>query len=172
MVDLFAVLMLPDAGDVLQGIKRGILELSDLILVNKADGPREESALQAVEQYRNALAITGNEHSGVIVRACSARDRSSVGACWQDISETVAVRKKDSRFEQRRQSQLRDWIRSVAEDSLLQLLHDDRELSGLLDNLEQDAREGKTTPLLAGLTFRDRVIREITGGNPESGIPL
>jgi len=172
MVDLFAVLMLPDAGDILQGIKRGILELSDLILVNKADGPREESALQAVEQYRNALSITGNEQSGVIVRACSAHDRSSVGACWQDISKTLAIRKKDSRFDQRRQSQLRDWIRSVAEDSLLQLLHDNRELSGLLDNLELDARKGKTTPLRAGLTFRNRVIREITGGNTDSGIPL
>ncbi len=172
MVDLFAVLMLPDAGDVLQGIKRGILELSDLILVNKADGPREESALQAVEQYRNALSITENEESGVIVRPCRAHDRNSVGACWQDISDTLAIRKKDSRFDQRRQSQLRDWIRSVAEDSLLQLLHDNRKLSALLDSLEQDAREGTATPLRAGLTFRDRVIREITDGEPDSGIPL
>jgi len=172
MVDLFAVLMLPDAGDVLQGIKRGILELSDLILVNKADGSREESALQAVEQYRNALSITGNEDSGIVVRACSARDQNSVVACWQDISESLSTRKKDSRFEQRRQSQLRDWIRSVAEDSMLQLLHDDRELSGLLNDLEQDARTGKTTPLRAGLMFRDRVIREITDGNTKSGIPL
>lgn len=172
MVDLFAVLMLPDAGDVLQGIKRGIMELADHILVNKADGPRKESALQAVEQYRNALAITGNEQSGITVRACSAHDRSSVGACWQNISETLTMRKKDSRFERRRQSQLRDWIRSVAEDSMLQLLHDNRQLSALLDNLEQQARAGKTTPLRAGLTFRDRVISEITRGNTESGIPL
>ena len=172
MVDLFAVMLLPDAGDVLQGIKRGIMELSDVILVNKADGPRRESAAQAVQQYRSALEITGGEQSGIIIRACSAHERSSVTACWQDMTESLDARRKDSRFEQRRRSQLRQWIRSVAEDSLLQLLQEDRKLSALLDGLEKEASEGKTTPLRAGLVYRNRVMTEIAGRDAASGVPL
>ncbi len=172
MTDLFIVLMLPNAGDVLQGIKRGILEMSDIILVNKADGTRREAAAEAAEQYRNALQITDVDGSGTTVRTCSALDRASVNECRRVASEMLSTRKEDSSFDEKRRTQLRQWIRSLAEDSLLQLLEDDRGFPGMLDELEREISEGKTTPLRAGLSLRNRIIREIGRWNSKSGLPL
>lgn len=171
MTDLFIVLLLPHAGDALQGIKRGILELSDIILVNKADGPRMDAALQTVEQYRNAVQILGDGSPETIVRPCSALERTSVGECWQAAGEMLSTRKEDTRFDQRRRTQIRQWIRSTAEDSLLQLLDEVQDASGMLDELERDIREGKTTPLRAGLSVRDRIISEAGRRKPDSGLP-
>ena len=172
MVDLFAVLMLPNAGDSLQGIKRGILEMADIILVNKADGSMKEAAEQAANEYRSAMNLTEAGGSGKAVLTCSATDHESVRNCRQHLTGELTKRKKDSRFDERRRSQLLHWIRSLAEDSLQQILQDDNASRSILDQLAGEVHKKNITPLHAGLAFRREVIAELVRQDSRNKIPF
>ncbi len=172
MVDFFAVLMLPNAGDSLQGIKRGILEMADAILVNKADGGMREAALHAVNEYQSAMELSESRESGIIIRSCSALDCITVRSCWQELAAALADRKKDNRFDNRRRDQLRHWIRSLAEDSLMQILQDDRNSQKFLEELAAEVDSGNTTPLRAGLAFRKKVVSGLVDQDERNRMPI
>jgi LAO/AO transport system kinase len=116
--DLFLLLMLPGAGDSLQGIKRGIMELADMIAVNKADGPMKPLADQARRELESALALmpAGQETP---VHVCSALDGTGVAEIWQAIADRLTFESLSGQTAGRRQRQIREWLRRVVEERVL-----------------------------------------------------
>ena len=107
MVDIFLVLLLPAGGDELQGIKKGIIEMADLIIVNKADGELKKSAEITQREYKNAIHIINksriNEDIGVVV--CSSLNQSGFENVWKYILKFINIRKKNNDFMNERNSQ-------------------------------------------------------------------
>ncbi len=122
MTDCFLVLMLPNAGDELQGIKKGILELADLLVVNKADGDQEALARHAQQTYRQALRLmtSGQAEWKPPVLTISALKRQGLSDLWQAIREFETTRKSSGAWEQNRRSQQHRWFWSLVEEALLQ----------------------------------------------------
>jgi LAO/AO transport system kinase len=153
MVDCFLVLMLPGAGDELQGIKRGILELADVIAVNKADA-NPEAARNAKRDYSAALRVMhgagGGEHGNwqVPVLLISAQTGDSVELLWTKVQEHRASLQQSGRFEQKRREQLRGWMWSMVERRVLAALHEHPDVRKLAPQLESDVLAGKLTPTL------------------------
>ena len=108
MVDFFLLLMLAGAGDELQGIKRGIMEMADALVINKADGDNLPKAKGAASQYRAALKLFPKNDNGwdVPVEVCSARECFALDKVWQIIKDFVALTKGNGSFEKTRNEQL------------------------------------------------------------------
>jgi LAO/AO transport system kinase len=152
MVDCFLVLMLPGAGDELQGIKRGILELADVIAVNKADAA-PESARNAKRDYSAALRVmhgAGGDDGGwqVPVLLMSAQTGDGIDVLWAKLQEHRDAMRSSGRFEQKRRGQLRSWMWSMVERRVLAALHEHPDVSKLAPGLETDVLEGRLTPTL------------------------
>lgn len=112
MVDFFLVLMLAGAGDELQGIKRGILEMADLIAINKTDGGNVEAAKRAKQEYQNALSLFPDQPSGwkPVVKTCSSLDGSGLEVIWDEVKSYITFTKKNGHFETHRKEQAIDWM--------------------------------------------------------------
>ena len=108
MVDFFLLLMLAGAGDELQGIKRGIMEMADALVINKADGDNLPKAKGAASQYRAALKLFPKNDNGwdVPVEVCSARECFALDKVWQIIQDFVALTRGNGSFERTRNDQL------------------------------------------------------------------
>jgi LAO/AO transport system kinase len=150
MTDCFLALMLPGAGDELQGIKRGLLELVDVLAVNKADGPTRPAAELAAEQYRQALqALAGRHGEPPPVLTCSALTGEGVGAVWE------AVRRRHERLaaggglaERRRRQNLR-WLWALVEDRLRQAVHASPAVQAVRGDLEREVLAGSVPAAVA-----------------------
>jgi LAO/AO transport system kinase len=155
MVDFFLVLTLAGAGDELQGIKRGIVELADMIAINKADGPNANAAKTARGDYASALAIVGAQREGwrVPVHICSALERTGIDTLWDKIEEHRALTTNNGARARRRQAQVRGWMWRAIDDALIGALRANAEVKERADQLERDVIEGRTTPTLAARTL-------------------
>src|SRR5690606_10817130 len=124
MVDFFLVLMLPNAGDELQGIKKGILELVDLIAVNKADGTNVEAANRAARQYEMALRYVRPAGAAwqVPVLTCSALEGRGLDRIWKKIREHAELMEKSGERQARRDQQLLSWTWALVEEAILSRL--------------------------------------------------
>jgi LAO/AO transport system kinase len=151
MVDFFLVLMLAGAGDELQGIKKGVLELADAIVINKADNDNIKKAQQARKQYENALHLLRPSSAvwSPPVQTCSALEHSGIDRVWDMI---LSHRKKTmmaSEFNVKRKKQSLDWMWSLVEEALQERFeknqHVKRELPGVLAAVEK----GETSPTVA-----------------------
>ncbi len=145
MVDCFVALMLPGAGDELQGIKKGLLELADLIVVNKADGAGLEAAARAARTYADALRIvepTSPSWRAPVVTA-SALEGHGIAEVWALIERHRAVMEASGERAQRRRAQAVRWFESLLEDRLLALLKADPEIAALLPGLVAAVAEGR-----------------------------
>ena len=151
MTDCFLALMLPGAGDELQGIKRGIVELADLILINKADDDMVELAGRAAAEYRNALRLLHPRSPSwkVEVRSCSARDGAGIADAWETVLRHHDMLKSTSEFTARRSAQARDWMWSDVSDNLVEALKSDPEVREQLSKLEAATSEGRMPPTIA-----------------------
>ena len=120
MVDAFLLLTLAGAGDQLQGIKRGIVEMADVIAVNKADGDNRSAAETARVDYERALELLSapDEEWVVPVHTCSAETGDGLDEVWASVEEYCAFTKRTGRFETRRREQARHWIDQTIEDAL------------------------------------------------------
>jgi LAO/AO transport system kinase len=149
MTDCFLALMLPGAGDELQGIKRGLLELVDVIAVNKADGPTRTAAEFAAEQYRMALQSLAGRHGDMpAVLTCSALQQQGIDAVWEAVERRQArLTARGELAEQRRRQNLR-WLWELVEDQLRQAVHRHPAVRALQDDLERDVLAG-TVPAAA-----------------------
>ena len=151
MVDFFLVLMLPGAGDELQGIKKGILELADLIAVNKAEGPNDLRARAAANDYANALHLitppTAIWQPPVVV--CSGLANQGLTAIWAQIQRHREALEATGDWANRRQGQQLRWMWSMVEDRLMTALRSHPGVAGELPDLEQQVRDGKITATLA-----------------------
>jgi LAO/AO transport system kinase len=124
MTDMFLLMLLPGGGDELQGIKRGIVELADLVLVNKADGELANAALRSASDYQNALQFLHSRSAQwrVPVQTCSALHGERVSEVWQTVVDYFAVLSRYNRLAVRRGQQALDWMWRETADSLVESL--------------------------------------------------
>jgi LAO/AO transport system kinase len=149
MTDCFLSLMLPGAGDELQGIKRGLLELVDVIAVNKADGPTRSAAGLAAEQYRSALqSLAGRHDDPPQVLTCSALQREGVDAVWEAVEGRHGKLGASGELAERRRRQNLRWLWALVEDRLRQAVHTHPAVRAVSDELEREVLAG-TTPAAA-----------------------
>jgi LAO/AO transport system kinase len=149
MTDCFLALMLPGAGDELQGIKRGLLELVDVIAVNTADGPTRSAAELAAQQYRLALElVAGRQGEAPPVLTCSALEQQGVDAVWGALERQHAELAATGALAERRQRQNLRWLWALVEGQLRQAVHADPAVRAIRDGLERDVLAG-TTPAAA-----------------------
>jgi len=155
MVDLFLVLVAPGGGDELQGLKRGIMELADLVVVNKADGALAETAAHTAADYSAALHLVRPRLAGWTPRVltCSALTGAGIREVWDAVVEfgdAVSGELADLRA-----SQNRDWMWSEVTDSLLDALTADDAAADLARRLEREVAAGTTTPAAAARAVVD-----------------
>lgn len=119
MVDFFLVLMLPNAGDELQGIKKGILELSDLMVINKADGDYISKATQSQAQYQSAIELFRHKDFWKTeVMTCSALFNENIESIYIKINEFISVSKNNGQFEKVRMEQQLNWFKHLISEIL------------------------------------------------------
>lgn len=152
MVDFFLVLMLPGAGDELQGIKKGVLEVADMIAVNKADGENGlRRAQAAAQEYKNALHImtplSPNWRPPVVT--CSGLENQGLTEIWHLIEDHRIKLTASGELQEKRMGQQVRWMYAMIEGRLMARLHGQKEIATRLKTLEADIRVGKTTPTLA-----------------------
>jgi LAO/AO transport system kinase len=157
MTDMFLLLLLPGGGDELQGIKRGIMELADLVLINKADGDLKSLAGRAAADYRSALRLLHPRSADwtVEVQTCSALDGAGISTAWETALRHRDVLKASGQFSERRAAQARDWLWSEVNDSLVAALQSDPEVRSHIPELEAAASEGRIPPTLAARQLLD-----------------
>ena len=155
MVDFFLMLMLPNAGDSLQGIKRGIMELADFILVNKADGSYRKRAESAARDLQNALHLVRPKYKGYTteVALCSALDQTGIDEAWKKLNEYTARLKTDGLFAENRERQLIHWTRRLTEELLLSELWGSEEVGRVWNRQIAAIQQGTSTPVKAGRTL-------------------
>jgi LAO/AO transport system kinase len=151
MTDMFVLLQLPGGGDELQGIKRGIMELADLILINKADDELKALAGRSAADYRNALRLLHPRSANwkVEVRTCSARDGDGIAEVWDLVLHHRNVHQETGELKIRRSAQARDWMWSEVGDNLLAALQSDPAVREQIPRLEAAASEGRIPPTIA-----------------------
>jgi LAO/AO transport system kinase len=151
MVDVFVVVGIPGAGDELQGIKRGLLELADVIAVNKADGDQVERANRAAVEYRTALHIlaAGNPNWSPVVLTVSARDNAGLDELWEKVEERHAALGSSGALQARRAEQAVSWMREIFEQRLLAAFKGGKEVSRRWSDMERKVRAGEITPTAA-----------------------
>jgi LAO/AO transport system kinase len=149
MTDCFLALMLPGAGDELQGIKRGLLEMVDVIAVNKADGPTRPAAELAAQQYRQALgSLAGRHDDPPAVLTCSALRNEGVEEVWGAVERRHArLAARGELAERRRRQELR-WLWALVEDGVRRAVQGHSGVMAIRDGLEQEVLAG-TTPASA-----------------------
>jgi len=150
MVDFFLLLLLPGAGDELQGMKRGVMEMSDLIAVNKADVDRRRTAL-AVHECRSALNLFPAPASGWIpqVVACSALTGEGIPQIWDAVLEHQGLLESRGLLAEMRREQVRTWMHAMIEERLLKLFREHPAVRARLPELEQEVVEGRLSAFRA-----------------------
>lgn len=150
MVDMFVVLLLPAGGDDLQGIKRGVIELADLIVVNKADGDLKAIAHRSAADYQHALRMLRSPTAGWTpeVTTCSAQTGEGVLELWQIVERFFkAVGEKG--VARRRAEQARAWMWNEVGETLLSELRKHPDVKRLVTGLEREVENGRSTPAAA-----------------------
>ena len=151
MVDFFLVLLLAGGGDDLQGIKKGIIEIADMIAINKADGDNIKRAEQAANEYRGALQIF-TPHGAIWhppVMTVSGRDNRGLDALWAKVLEHRDVMQKTGAFTARRQAQAVAWMRDMIEARLMGALKSNPRVAAELPEIEREVGAGTLLPTLA-----------------------
>lgn len=151
MVDFFLLLMLAGAGDELQGIKRGIMEMADAIVINKADGDNIPKAELAAREYKNALHLFPASPSGwsPIVLTASAASGSGIPEIWQMAENYIAITKNSGYFNARRREQSLQAFTDTVEESIRQRFYRDEKVAFLLQSIKQDILKGRMSPYAA-----------------------
>lgn len=151
MVDFFLLLMLAGAGDELQGMKRGIMELADALVITKADGDNQAVANRARVEYQNALHLfppTGTGWSPPVL-TCSALTNSSIMTIWSTIQAHQAITTQNGYKDRRRQDQQLAWFRSLLRQQLERRFYEQPDLRNQLENTEEQVRNGTLLPTSA-----------------------
>ncbi len=155
MVDFFLLLMLAGAGDELQGIKRGIMEMADAILINKADNDNITAANLAKNAYKNALHLfPANENNWTPkVETCSALENKNIAKIWKIIDDYMLLTKANSFFEKNRKNQAKLWFTSTIDNSIKTLFYNNNKIKKLITDLEQKVVNHEISPYKAAKTL-------------------
>lgn len=151
MVDMFLLLLSPGGGDELQGIKRGIMELADLIVVNKADGDMLPAAKRASLEYKTALHLMRPKYAAWTpeVQLCSALKNEGLESVWDAIMRHRKALQEDGALDALRAAQARAWMWTEVREGLFSALKAHPEASRLVPELETAVSEGRETPTAA-----------------------
>ena len=151
MTDFFLALMLPGAGDELQGIKKGLVELADMIAINKADGDNLKRANITAADYRGALHILSSrsEHWHPPVITYSALAGTGIAALWQKVLDHRKAMNASGEFAARRRDQQVKWMWSMLEQRMLARLRSEASVRARVKKIESEVAEGRLTPALA-----------------------
>ncbi|UED87291.1 methylmalonyl Co-A mutase-associated GTPase MeaB [Streptomyces profundus] len=151
MVDTFLLLTLARTGDQLQGIKKGVLELADVLAVNKADGPHERDARGAARELRGALRMMQPVDAiwTPPVLSCSAREETGLDKIWERVRQHRDTLETHGRLAAKRDDQRVRWTWNMVRDQLLGELHQHPAVRELSPTLERRVRDGTLTPTLA-----------------------
>ena len=151
MTDFFLLLMIAGAGDELQGIKRGIMEMADTILINKAEGDNINKAKQAKREYANALHLFPAKESDWIpkVELCSAIAETGIEEAWGIIESYILKTKTSGYFEENRKRQTKDWFYKFLNHQILTSFYEGKGINEQLKKLEVQVLEGEISPFEA-----------------------
>ena len=151
MVDFFLVLMLPGAGDELQGIKKGVLELADMIAVNKADGDNETRAGEAVRDYSAALRLIrpASPDWTPPVMSCSGLTGEGLSELWERVEDHRRALTASGGWDEQRRAQQLSWMWSTVEDRLVAAMRVDPAVHEVLAEAERSVLDGEATPVAA-----------------------
>ncbi|MBO7492999.1 MAG: methylmalonyl Co-A mutase-associated GTPase MeaB [Bacteroidales bacterium] len=151
MVDFFLLLMLAGAGDELQGIKRGIMEMADALVINKADGDNLPKAKGAASQYRAALKLFPKSDNGwdVPVEVCSARECFALDKVWQIIQDFVTLTRANGSFERTRNEQLINIFYHWIEYTLHNRFYNNEATQSKIDELIPKIQSKQISPYMA-----------------------
>jgi LAO/AO transport system kinase len=151
MVDFFLLILVPGAGDELQGIKKGVVELADAILINKADGANVIPAQTARLEYERAIHYIQPATEGwqTVVMTASALTAEGIPQIWENIQSFVESTKSSGAFHRRRQTQEKDWVRAIVEDHLLERFYANQDVQRLLPVLDDAVMNGKMPAAIA-----------------------
>ncbi len=172
LTDFVFLLVLSGAGDDLQGIKRGVIEYADAVLVGKADGENVESAASTVRMYRSVLSLLRKRESGWQPRvlAVSGHTGSGVEEAWRLVEEFRRDTDRSGHWQKNRKDQLGYWLRSTLFTEIQQRISASRVVAHEIEDLERAVKSGATTPRSAARRLLEAYIRsELEGGGVNSG---
>ncbi len=169
MVDFFLVLLLAGGGDDLQGIKKGIIEIADMIVINKADGDNIKRATRSAAEYQGALNLLTpvSPSWSPPVLTCSAIDNRGLDVLWQKVEEHKRIMESTGAFLARRQTQAVTWMHDMLADRLMDEVWGRPEIVARLGQLEAEVRLGRLTPAMAVETVMG-LLRERAGEGAKS----
>ena len=163
MADLFVLLLAPAGGDELQGVKRGIMEMADLILINKADGDLKPAATRTMADYAGALRLlrkrAQDPEDFPKALAVSAMEENGLQTAWDEMSALIAWRRKHSFFDRARAEQARFWFEEDVRQALLARLTKVGPLRDTMSDLGDAVARGDMTPALAAKQLQDLLFR-------------
>jgi LAO/AO transport system kinase len=162
MTDMFVLLLQPGAGDELQGIKRGIMELADLVLVNQADDGREGLANHSAADYRHALQLLRprSREWQVEVATCSARDGIGIDAAWDAMTRHQQALESSGELAALRAEQARHWLWSEVQDRLVADLREKLGTGHPVSELERAVSEGRIPATTAAEQLLDNYLKK------------
>jgi LAO/AO transport system kinase len=151
MVDFFLVLMIAGAGDELQGIKKGVLELADGIAINKADGDNQERVARAKKDLENAmhLILPASAAWQTPVMTCSSVTENGTVPIWEKVLEHQKISKTSGEFDQRRKSQALEWMWTLVEDGLKQMFKTNQKVNAQIPAVSNQVAKGEISPSAA-----------------------
>jgi LAO/AO transport system kinase len=157
MTDFFLLLMLAGAGDELQGIKKGIMEMADMVVINKADGDNIRMSEMAKRQYQNALHIFPQSESGwtPVVSTASSTKNIGIDTVWNTVLEFKKLVDKNGYFNKNRTRQQIQWMYNNINEALKQLFYGSEHVSSKLSALEKDIITSKISPVKAAQEIID-----------------
>ena len=167
MTDLFILLMAPAGGDELQGVKRGIMEMADMILVNKADGDLKPAAMRTVADYAGALRLLRKRPQDPEgfpkALPVSALEEQGLIKAWDEMKTLADWRREHGHFISRRAAQARHWFETEVREGLLARLHNDPEIRARMGDLGAAVAAGEVAPAAAAT----EMLRLLGAGGPE-----
>lgn len=157
MTDFFLLIQIAGAGDELQGIKRGIMEMADLIAVNKAEGNNRDRAKLAAAQYQNALYLFPKSASGWTPKAmtCSALQKEGLADIWDTIEAYRELTTTNGYFRARRQSQAQYWMRETIHEQLIRSFYEHKDIETLLESYEDRVKAETISSFVAAKELLD-----------------
>lgn len=158
MVDFFLLIQIAGAGDELQGIKRGIMEMADGIVINKADGSNIDRANLAAAEFRSALHLFPPHPSGWVpqVLTCSSREKTGINEVWQMIQDYAMASRVNNYFNFRRSEQSKYWMYQTINNALLDHFYHHKNIHHELEKSEKQVLENKVSSFIAAKNILDR----------------
>ena len=163
MVDIFMLLQISGAGDELQGIKRGIMEMADLVVITKADGENIRKAQLARTQLANALHLFPQPESGrrPQVFTCSAVDGSGLQEVWNEVEAFIAFTRGNGFFRSNRRRQSKYWMYETIDEALRNSFYRDPGIESSLPDFEREVLDDRLSSFVAARKLLDRYFGDI-----------